>query len=84
MLAKPNECDLNFVEILSGPELLLRRKQHFCSSKAESVKMGLDNDVTFRFYAAHSTLSSSKTKILSVVTEMRLRPSDGESAVCRE
>ncbi|XP_043229793.1 neuropilin and tolloid-like protein 2 [Amphibalanus amphitrite] len=75
-LAKPNECELNFVEILSGPELLLRRKQHFCSSKAESVKMGQDNDVTFRFYAARSSLVSAKTRILAVITEMRLRSSE--------
>lgn len=81
VLDKPNECELNFVEILSGPELLLRRKRYFCSSKADSVKMGRSNDVTFRFFSAHSTLLSRKTKIVSVVTEMRLRSSDGKSDV---
>ncbi|XP_037075328.1 neuropilin and tolloid-like protein 2 [Pollicipes pollicipes] len=78
-LDKPNECKLNFVEILYGPELHLISQTHYCSSMADSVKLPNSQDVTFRFYAAPSTLPSlraEKTSVVAVATELRPRSSE--------
>ena len=74
-LDKPNECSLNFVEILHGPELNLTIKKHYCSSKADSVRLPKGEDVTFRYFAKSSTLAGLKkggsTSVVAVATEMR-------------
>ena len=73
-LDKPNECDLNFVEILHGPELKVDSVQKFCSSKADLVSLPKGHDMTFRYFAAPSTLEGLRTgtaSVVAVVTELR-------------
>ena len=77
-LDKPNECSLNFVQILYGSELSLTSTKYFCSSKADSVKLPKGQDVTFRYFAAPSTLSGlldeeGTTSVVAVATELRER-----------
>lgn len=56
-LAKPNECDNNFLDVFSGKTEIPLRRKNFCGSIADSV--GSDHNVMYvRFYAEPDAANS--------------------------
>lgn len=79
-LEKPNECDMNYIDIFEEQTDLKNRVKHYCGSVADPFATN-GTILQFRYFAIPSALN---TKFVAWFTAFRERTSEGETSEGRE
>ncbi|XP_042882220.1 neuropilin and tolloid-like protein 1 isoform X1 [Penaeus japonicus] len=79
-LEKPNECDMNYIDIFEEQTDLKNRVKHYCGSVADPFATN-GTILQFRFFAIPKALN---TKFVAWFTAFRERTSEGENSQCSE